>query len=765
MSGQTPGSRPPGPEPALVETAAESGRTAPAASPSPNAGTPTTGRKRGVAFRPSAAAPIVVATPTLDRTASQVSANPTAARRFVVKEIVDTEEVFVQDILRTISGFLMPLRTQPKLISAVEMGKLFANIEMILITSSEMAKELRAAVTAAPTPEEAQIGAVFSKNANTLESAFAQCTLEFGTLLRRLLIYLSADCRANSEALQLLARLQKKTTFASTVEALEVTDGTTGLLSYLVKPVQRVCKYPLLLRELQKNTPPEHPDSVAVGVALESIGRLVDKVNQTAKETENISNLLRVESQLSDTPSSLKLIMPGRKFVREGRWMKISGRNTQERQVYLFNDMLIYAKPAVLAKNKFVFKGIIPLHSAKIEAHGEPGTQLANSIKITRSDNNKEYILFDEYEEESRDEWLADISVSLGGSNASPASSDVVGAFHIAETSPDARRDAVTILGIETRISGWSNDNPQRRFVASGPLKYVLAGSSDSSSDIEHRGFLFLFNDSAVFARQVKNVQARVPFQHKESVEFSSASIQDADLVDLDGDKSVFHAFLLSSQVKQRRAALLFPSLEEKLKWMDLLSSLGVAVRTDVPESGASSPRQDDQPASSPLSQSPSSPGTLRSGARLASVSGVRLPAGVSPRGSFVGDGVAGVKTKKSFFGKKLGYITQDERRPSAPVSVSGDGSEALDDSLEEPDEGDKRESVEGFEIPPWDADDSADSCNACGSRFSTTNRKHHCRNCGKLFDSKCTTKKCMLPRYGWTKKKVRVCDSCFADH
>eukprot|EP01122_Echinamoeba_exundans_P010532 TRINITY_DN3965_c1_g1_i1.p1 TRINITY_DN3965_c1_g1~~TRINITY_DN3965_c1_g1_i1.p1 ORF type:complete len:1063 (-),score=120.54 TRINITY_DN3965_c1_g1_i1:34-3222(-) len=721
--------------------------------------TPPAGRKRAIAIRPNK---IVVASPVLDRKMSQVNASPSVARRYVVKEIVDTEEVFVQDVLRTISGFVMPMRNMPKLISPVEMGKLFANIEMIMITSSEMAKELRTAVSAVTTPEDAEIGVVFSKNATTLESAFAQY------------------CRANSEALQLLSKLQKKSAFASAMEALEsapeVISGG-GLLSFLVKPVQRVCKYPLLLRELQRNTPMEHPDFAAVGTALEIIGRLVDKVNMTARETENISNLLRVESQLSDAPSSLKLIMPGRRFLREGRWMKISGRNTQERQVYLFNDMLIYAKPAVLAKNKFVFKGIIPLHEATFEAHGDPGTQLANSIRITRMDNTKSYVLFADSEEESRDEWLSDIEASRKVSHAGTTVSAVVGAFHMAETSPDARKDAITMLGIETKISGWTNDLPQRRFVASGPLKYVAAGSSDNSSDIEHRGFLFLFNDSAVFARQVKHIQSRVPFQFREALDFASCTTQDLDLVDLDGDKTVYHAFLLSSIAKQKRLVLLFGSMEEKLRWLDLVSAR-VADTVARPEdqsnidgptvsetaisasptmlSSSSSQRTSSVPAV-PLPRSPSV-------TRAPSVSGVRLPAGVSARGSFADAAGPTLKTKKSFFGKKLGYITSDERRGSGLASPRAD-TDSTDEQKEDFDEPDRRESVEGFEIPPWDPDDSSESCTACASRFSATNRKHHCRNCGKLFDAKCTSKKCMLPRFGFTKKKVRVCDKCFANH
>lgn len=41
-----------------------------------------------------------------------------------------------------------------------------------------------------------------------------------------------------------------------------------NLHDYLIKPVQRICKYPLLFKELLKCTPAEHPDYWALEVSL-----------------------------------------------------------------------------------------------------------------------------------------------------------------------------------------------------------------------------------------------------------------------------------------------------------------------------------------------------------------------------------------------------------------------------------------------------------------------------------------------------------------
>lgn len=67
-------------------------------------------------------------------------------------------------------------------------------------------------------------------------------------------------------------------------------------------------------------------------------------------------------------------------------------------------------------------------------------------------------------------------------------------------------------------------------------------------------------------------------------------------------------------------------------------------------------------------------------------------------------------------------------------------------------------------EPPIWIPDIEAPKCMSCGANFTVVKRRHHCRNCGKVFCARCSSNSVPLPKYGHY-KAVRVCNKCFLYH
>jgi len=58
---------------------------------------------------------------------------------------------------------------------------------------------------------------------------------------------------------------------------------------------------------------------------------------------------------------------------------------------------------------------------------------------------------------------------------------------------------------------------------------------------------------------------------------------------------------------------------------------------------------------------------------------------------------------------------------------------------------------------PVWVPDNEAKTCQLCSTKFTFTNRRHHCRQCGNVVCGPCSDQKKVLPGQG----KVRVCTEC----
>jgi len=133
----------------------------------------------------------------------------------------------------------------------------------------------------------------------------------------------------------------------------------TNLESLLVTPIQRLPRYVLLLEEMAKCTPENHPDHGKIGEAIALIRELTDYVNQCKKESNHTDELRALEQKLVGLP--FELVASHRALVKEGP-MKI---DKDAMHMWLFSDIAFITKPP--SRGRYKFKESINLNTAKIQ--------------------------------------------------------------------------------------------------------------------------------------------------------------------------------------------------------------------------------------------------------------------------------------------------------------------------------------------------------------------------------------------------------------
>lgn len=79
-----------------------------------------------------------------------------------------------------------------------------------------------------------------------------------------------------------------------------ILNPTYELPSMLIKPVQRICKYPLLMSELIKSTDKAWPHLAEMEQGLEAIKRVAEKVNETQRKHENVQAVEDLKKRIDD---------------------------------------------------------------------------------------------------------------------------------------------------------------------------------------------------------------------------------------------------------------------------------------------------------------------------------------------------------------------------------------------------------------------------------------------------------------------------------
>lgn len=148
----------------------------------------------------------------------------------------------------------------------------------------------------------------------------------------------------------------------------------SDLPGLLLSPIERVCGYHALLKDLQAVTPEGHSDKATLDLAIEYAAQISFDVLGIKKTAITKARILTIEESLDGFNE--ELYKPGREFVFEEsilvKSLSIKGKQLPMRcSVYLFNDMLMWARKAGPMAN-------VPLGTSGLV--GNPGSNGPNNM-------------------------------------------------------------------------------------------------------------------------------------------------------------------------------------------------------------------------------------------------------------------------------------------------------------------------------------------------------------------------------------------------
>ncbi|XP_062958936.1 dynamin-binding protein isoform X2 [Cynocephalus volans] len=182
-------------------------------------------------------------------------------RAKVVEELLQTERDYIRDLEMCIERIMVPL--QQAQVPNIDFEGLFGNMQMVI----KVSKQLLAALEISDA-----VGPVFLDHRDELEATYK--------------VY----CQNHDEAISLLEIYEKDEKIQkhlqdslADLKSLYTEWGCTNYInlgSFLIKPVQRVMRYPLLLMELLNSTPESHPDKVPLTSAVLAVKEINVNINE-----------------------------------------------------------------------------------------------------------------------------------------------------------------------------------------------------------------------------------------------------------------------------------------------------------------------------------------------------------------------------------------------------------------------------------------------------------------------------------------------------
>uniref|UniRef100_A0A7N6ACG6 FERM, ARHGEF and pleckstrin domain-containing protein 2 n=1 Tax=Anabas testudineus TaxID=64144 RepID=A0A7N6ACG6_ANATE len=278
---------------------------------------------------------------------------PTDKAYFIAKEILTTERTYLKD-LEVITVWFRSAVIKDNAMPEGLMTLLFSNIDPIYEFHRGFLKELDQRLALWEGRSNAHVKGDYQRIGDVM--------LRNMCALKEFTGYLQKHDEVLTELEKATKRLKKLETVYKEFELQKVC--YLPLNTFLLKPIQRLMHYKLILERLCKHYSPAHRDHDDCKEALKEVAEIATQLQSSLIRLENFQKLTELQRDLIGIEN---LTAPGREFIREGCLYKLTKKGLQQRMFFLFSDMLLYTSKGVTATNQFKVHGQLPLHGMIVE--------------------------------------------------------------------------------------------------------------------------------------------------------------------------------------------------------------------------------------------------------------------------------------------------------------------------------------------------------------------------------------------------------------
>ncbi|GEM10145.1 rho guanyl-nucleotide exchange factor [Rhodotorula toruloides] len=274
-------------------------------------------------------------------------------RQEAIFELVATEQSYVQSLQLVFLNALQPVL--PEKAQQV----IFANIEDIVLSNTVFLSQLE---------ERQRESRLYI---NTIGDVVKEHMKGLGSHYR-------GYCVNQSNAARTLKDLKRSDSSLRTMlHGLRVKN--LELEHFLLEPMQRVTRYPLLVNQILRYTPADHPDHQPLERALQIAETTLNDINEAVRTHENQEKLAWLTDTVVfpgvagrlDLSAPTRMLGP-RRIVREGNLEK--AKSKRKLQAYLFNDLLLLTEDQ--GSTQSVYRYPIPLEECSVRPHPRDNTDL-----------------------------------------------------------------------------------------------------------------------------------------------------------------------------------------------------------------------------------------------------------------------------------------------------------------------------------------------------------------------------------------------------